>query len=278
MLSQDSTSVSSSPLRSQDHDRGLHEVDACVVSLSHPCARTLRVGAELATSADDPGWTAPNVAFRIQLEEEGRSISRIYTARAFSPALARVEFDVVLHGADSPMMRWAAAAQVGRRLRLIGPRANITIPRSKGRPVALFLDDSAIPALHSILQQWPQGITGTGWIATEDTHALAELPRVPGLQLHRLPAQADVLLHQARQLADPCAHIVWGAGERDEMRAIRQYFHAEAGLAKEDVAIAGYWKRGASNTEIDARRQDAYRQFLAAGGTLAEWDDLAIAI
>lgn len=45
----------------------------------------------------------------------------------------------MLHGADSPMMRWAARAQVGGALRLSGPRANLAIPRVKGRPVAMFL-------------------------------------------------------------------------------------------------------------------------------------------
>lgn len=152
----------------------------------------------------------------------------------------------------------------------------------RGPPAAaVFADDSAIPALYSVLKHWPSGITGVGWIATDDTHALGELPRIPGLQLHRIPVQggpADALLHQARELPNPTGHVVWGAGERDEMRAIRHHFQTTVGLAKQDVAIAGYWKRGASNTEIDAHRMAAYQKFIAAGGTLADWDDLAIAI
>ncbi|MBS7781442.1 siderophore-interacting protein [Acidovorax sp. CCYZU-2555] len=269
------------PRASEDHNRGLHEVDATVISLDLPSAHTLRVGIALATSADDPGWTLPNVAFRIHLDDRTGAVSRIYTARSFSAVQARVEFDVVRHGADSPMMRWAAFARVGDALRLTGPRANIQIPEARGRRVALFLDDAAIPALHSILHQWPAGTQGQGWIATDDTHALAELPRIAGLQLHRVPLQApgaQLLLQQARQLPDAASHVVWGAGERDEMRAIRQHFHTLVGLGKEDVAIAGYWKSGASNTEIDAQRQAAYGKFIAAGATLAEWDDLAIAI
>lgn len=266
---------------SEDHNRGLNEVDATIVSLERPSAHTLRIGIRLASSAEDPGWTLPNVAFRIHLDDLSGAVSRIYTARSFWAQQCRVEFDVVLHAADSPMMRWAAQARVGAGFRLTGPRGNITIPAANGRPVALFLDDAAIPALHSILHQWPAGTTGQGWIATDDTHAFAELPRIPGLQLHRLALEgpaAQLLLQQARQLPAPESHVVWGAGERDEMRAIRQYFHASVGLAKEDVAIAGYWKRGTSNTEMDARRQQAYGKFIAAGGTLAEWDDLAVAM
>lgn len=278
MLQKDQTTI---PRASEDHNRGLHEVDATIVSLDRPSVHTLRVGIALATSFEDPGWTLPNVAFRVHLDDRTGAVSRIYTARRFSAPQARVEFDVVRHGADSPMMRWAARARVGDALRLTGPRANIHIPAARGRRVALFLDDAAIPALYSVLHQWPAGTQGSGWIATDDTHALAELPRIAGLELHRVPLQApaaQLLLQQARQLPDAAGHVVWGAGERDEMRAIRQHFHTVVGLAKEDVAIAGYWKRGASNTEMDVLRQQAYVKFIAEGGTLAEWDDLAIAI
>lgn len=267
--------------RDEQHNRGLHEVGATVLGLIQPSSHILRVSLRLGDSAEDPGWALPNVAFRLHLEEGGRAISRIYTVRRFSAPAARVEFDVVMHGADSPMMRWAARARVGDTLRLTGPRSNITLPAANGRPVALFLDDSALPALYSVLQQWPAGVTGAGWIATDDAHALAELPRVPGLALHPLSPRGrpvDLLLQQARLLPDAARHVVWGAGERDEMRALRQHFHTVVGLRKEDVAIAGYWKRGASNTEIDAHRQDAYRKFVAAGGQLADWDDLAVPI
>lgn len=62
------------------------------------------------------------------------------------------------------------------------------------------------------------------------------------------------------------------------MRAVRSFFRTEHGLAKADVAVFGYWKRGTTNTQIDEQRLAAYEQMLADGGTLAELDDLALAI
>jgi hypothetical protein len=72
--------------------------------------------------------------------------------------------------------------------------------------------------------------------------------------------------------------VVWGAGERDEMREVRRFFRTGAGLAKEDVAVFGYWKRGTTNTQIDAERLAAYEKVLASGGTVTELDDLALPI
>ena len=275
------SSVAAQALRDQEHQRGLHQVDATIVSLLRPSAHTLRVGMQLGEVGDDPVWDAANVAFRVYPDAQAPALSRVYTVRSFVPQTRCAEFDVVMHGGDSPMMRWAAQAAVGQRLRLTGPRVNIVLPRAQGRPVALFCDDSGLPALYSILQRWPAGMRGVGWIASDDLHGLAELPSVAGLELQRLPLQGqgcDVLLQQALQLVTPEGYVVWGAGERDEMRAIRKYFQAEKGMDKADVAIAGYWKRGASNTEIDAERQNAYQKFTAAGGKLADWDDLGIAL
>lgn len=52
------------------------------------------------------------------------------------------------------------------------------------------------------------------------------------------------------------------------MRAIGQHFHHVAGLSKEQVLVAGYWKRGVSNTEIDQRRRQSVGQLIANDGTL----------
>lgn len=273
----------SGPLRNAEHDRGLHEVTAVVSAIARPVPSVLRVTASLVQSGDDASWALPNVAFRIHLDgAEYGGASRIYTVRSHDAAASAFTFDIVLHAHASPMMRWGAGLRVGDVFRLTGPRPQFTVPDGKGRKVALFLDETGIPALYAMLAQWPADATGIGWVVTDDAAAFAELPAVPGLALQRLGsahvAPDGPLAAQARMLAGPHDYVIWGAGERDEMRAIRQHFRIQAGLDKEQVLVAGYWKRGVSNTEIDARRRTSFDRLIANGGSLADFDDLAVEV
>ncbi|MEE4450996.1 siderophore-interacting protein [Novosphingobium resinovorum] len=265
-------------LRGEDHDAGLHDVRAVVESIEQSGVSILRIGARLQASAEDPAWSAANVAFRLHLNAGGEEVSRIYTVRDTDGA-GGFRFDVVLHEGSSPMMQWCAALRIGDVFGLTGPRPHMGIPETAGRKVALFLDETGIPALYSLLMRWPQGVTGKGWVVTRDVAAFAELPRIAGLDLEHLQPDdtAQILLARARDLADAADRVVWAAGERREMRAIRQHF-AALGVARQDLAITGYWGRGLSNTQIDERRKADYEGVLARGGTLADYDDLAVEI
>lgn len=265
------------------HDRALHAVAAVVTALARPVPSVLRVTARLAHSGDDTAWTQPNVAFRIHLDDAAYGgASRIYTVRDFDPATAALTFDIVLHEHASPMMRWGASLRAGDAFRLTGPRPQFCLPDGGPQKIAFFLDDTGIPALYAILRQWPGNASGVGWVATDDAAAFAELPVVPGLALQRIGtahvAPDGPLAARALTLAKPLDYLVWGAGERDEMRAIRQHFRSGSGLAKERVLVAGYWKRGVSNTDIDARRRQSFERLLANGGTVADFDDLAVEV
>ncbi|PNU02197.1 siderophore-interacting protein [Novosphingobium guangzhouense] len=268
----------SSALRGEDHDKGLHDVLAVVETIERPGFSVQRIGVRLQGSTQDPNWCVPNVAFRLHFRHEGEEISRIYTVRD-SDGAGRFRFDVVLHEGTSPMMQWVAGVKVGDSFALTGPRPHMSLPETGGRKMALFLDETAIPALYSLLQRWPDGVTGEGWVVTRDPVAFAELPRIDGLHLaHLYPVEGeDMLLRYARELPDAPDRVVWAAGERREMRAIRQHF-TTLGVSKKDVAITGYWGRGLSNTQIDERRKADYEAVLARGGTLSDYDDLAVEV
>ncbi len=157
---------------------------------------------------DDPTWSRPNVTVRMNLGPAFDDASRVYTVRSYDSASGSIVVDVVLHGQTSPMMRWAAALAVGDTFGLTGPRPHFLIPDVPGRRIALFLDGTAIPALHSIIEQLPTDVVGIGWVTTDDEVAFAELPALPpGLELHRVsadPTEPDgPLAVRARELANP---------------------------------------------------------------------------
>lgn len=263
------------PINSSDHDNGLHRLIVTVTGIEHPTPVLARVTLRVPGLRDDPTWHRPNVSLRLVLGPEHGDVTRVYTVRTASDETESIEVDVVLHGVDSPMMRWMRDLEIGHELELRGPRPHFQIPEHGGRPVALFLDDTAIPALFALLQAAPEGMHGVGWVATDDVVAFEELPQLPGLRLERI-APGTGFEAQFRGLDDPAGCVVWGAGERDEMRAVRSFFRKEHGLGKDDAAVYGYWKRGTSNTDIDAARLRVYTELLAAGGTVTEMDDLAI--
>ena len=150
------TSASAKAPLGEDHDRGLNDVVAVVERVERPTESILRIAVQLTSSADDPNWLRPNVAFRIQLGPHYDDVSRVYTVRTFDASSGSMTFDVVLHGHTSPMMRWADDRRVGDTFSLTGPRPHFLVPEIAGRRVALFADDTAIPALYSILLQWPE--------------------------------------------------------------------------------------------------------------------------
>ena len=72
-----------------------------------------------------------------------------------------------------------------------------------GKRVALFADETAIPAVYAILRAWPQGTSGTLWIETPEPGAVAELPQPKGVTCHLLRRQIlqlgqDFIQHGAR--------------------------------------------------------------------------------
>lgn len=267
----------SDAIQSADHNAGMHLVTGTITRLTEVSDQLCRVTLRAPEIAQDPTWTTPNVALRFRVGDGADQVSRVYTVRSCSVDDSAIDVDVVRHGTPSPMMDWLDRIEVGHTVDFVGPRPHFRIPEPNGRPVALFCDDTAIPALYAILQQPPADLAGIGWIATGDQPAFDELPQLPGLELRRI-APGQGFAAQLAELDAPEGHVVWAAGERDDMREIRSFFRTDCGLAKEDVSVFGYWKRGTSTTRIDQERLRAYEQALASGGTVTDLDDLALTV
>lgn len=263
--------------QSDDHNRGLQLGRATVVSFRDVTPQLARVVLRIPDLATEPNWLVPNVAIRFYLDERFDTSTRVYTVRSADAAAETIEVDVVKHGETSPMMQWIDTLQVGDTVKFGGPRPHFDIPETGGRDAVIFADATSLPALYAILEQADPQLAGRGWVATNDEGAFAELPVLPGLTLTRI-APGTGFTEQLATLTEPASVVVWGAGERDEMRAIRSFFRNDNGLAKDDVAVFGYWKRGTTNTQIDEKRVAAYEIALAEGRSVHDLDDLALAI
>ena len=273
-------------LSQPDHMRDMDRIEMEVVALHRPFASVTRVTGRIAPQ-DPAAWQPANQAVRIEVEQaEGlRPVSRIYTVRSFDPATCLLEIDFVMHEDDSPAMRWLRAAQAGDRVWMIGPRQHFVPNHAPGRRAAILADETAIPAVHAILNDWPAGAPGELWIETRDAAAAAELHLPAGVTLNLLlldsPAAAGStgrLVAAAKSvLQDRAGWTIWAAGERQEMRDLRD--HARAlGCPRGDVRVFGYWKKGMSSSEIDRIRLAEYGKLRARGDRMESLSDADLPI
>ncbi len=268
-------------LDQKDHMRDMQRTTLDVTGISSPYPSIARVTGRVDTS-DPQQWTVPNLAVRIEVDDlaAARPLSRIYTIRHFDPTRREVEIDVVLHDDDSPAMRWLRDLRVGDRVWMTGPRTHFVPPFTPGKRAALFADDTAIPAVFSILRAWPQGVPGAIWVEGCDRAAMDALPRVPGVARHFMLRDAAMaagttgrlFAAAASAITSPQDWTIWAAGERSEMRLLRTHFR-KLGLPPAALQVTGYWKHGMCSTELDRQRLAAYEAARAEGLTLEDMMD-----
>lgn len=272
-------------LQAQDHMQGMERLDMRVETVSQPYPSVRRVTGTISPS-DPKAWNHPNLAVRLEVEtpEGERPVSRVYTVRAFDEATNQVEIDFVIHTDDSPAMRWLATAKAGVSVYLVGPRPHFLPHLTPDGEVAMFADDTALPAVYAILTHWPQGARGTLYVETDDPEAFAALPKVAGVEAHllrRMPGtagRAGHLVTAARTFPLRKGLSIWAAGEREEIRAIRRHFTEVHGLSRDTVRVFGYWRKGISSSQIDRERLSRYEAMRQGGEGVTSFEDLDLSI
>ncbi|SSS40848.1 bauF [Acinetobacter baumannii] len=254
-----------------------------IVSIQTPYPSIVRIQGKINTLQPEL-WQAPNLAIRLIVNNppEGQPISRVYTVRSFNPVNAQIEIDFVKHEDLSPAMEWLNSAQVGTKIGLIGPRPHFIPNFTAKKHVVMFADDTAVPALYSILKQWELGISADIFIESFEKDIASQLPELEHVKIHSFhkehhTAQKGLLLKAAFALENYENITIWAACERNEARALRQFFLEDQHLNKNDVRIAGYWRDGVSSSELDKLRAQHYQEHIQQGKTLNEYDDLDLA-
>ena len=198
----------------------------------------------------EPGQTEPTRP----LPDGPRATSmRTYTPLAVRPEVHEVDVDFVLHG-EGPAAAWAAQAQVGQVLFLMGPGPGYAVPPEADEHL-LIGDASALPAFETILAALPPSARVRVLIEVADAaeerplHSAAQLEvrwvvRGPDSQ-H--PGQAlDAALRQAAP-PELQACSIYLACEAGAMRRLRGLLTDTLGVAKSRIVGRGYWKLGTLN-------------------------------
>jgi iron complex transport system ATP-binding protein len=134
------------------------------------------------------------------LPDADRNPIRTYTVRAVRSHLREIDVDMVLHGDGGPASRWVTAARPGDRITVVGPNADFDghhggvdfVPPVRTGCLLLAGDETAVPAIASILERLPAGAHG---------EVLLEVPTAA--DACALVAPAGVVVHWlAREGAD----------------------------------------------------------------------------
>jgi NADPH-dependent ferric siderophore reductase len=179
-----------------------------------------------------------------------RPTMRTYTPRRFDPRGPELDVDFVIHG-EGPASSWAAQAAIGQRLTVAGPGRSYSIDREADWYL-LVGDDTAIPALGTILEGLPAHIPATVLAEVVDRreeHPLTAprshtsvrwLPRGPD------PSAAGRPLEEALRglQLPPGSGRVYVACEASAMRRIRSHLLHERDLPKAHLVTRGYWRLG----------------------------------
>lgn len=172
-------------------------------------------------------------------------VARVYTVRRLDVAAGEMTVDILRHDGDAtPGSVFAMTAQPGDIVGAVGPAGDALPEASK---LFLFGDETAIPAIHRILDALPP--TGTASAVIEIAGPQERQPLPTGANIH-----IDWLQRGERSLSEAAALLtpgdlgkdgfVWAGCEFTDFKAIRRHCRTVLGLAKHRHLVTAYWRRG----------------------------------
>ncbi|WP_067548036.1 siderophore-interacting protein [Nocardia crassostreae] len=184
---------------------------------------------------------------------------RTYTVRSVDPAAQEIAIDFVYHGDEGVAGPWAARAEPGDTIDVLGP-GGAYAPRSDADWHLLAGDESALPAIAAACGALPLDSVGRVFVEIGGPADELTFQHPEGVELtwvYRGDAEPGAKLADA-VLAEPWCEgqvQVFVHGEANAvMHRIRPYIRKERGIPAEWASsISGYWRRG--------RTEEGFRQW-----------------
>ncbi|CAM4285052.1 Vibriobactin utilization protein ViuB [Mycobacterium basiliense] len=202
------------------------------------------------------------------LPPEKRPSVRTMTVRRIDAAAREIVIDVVVHGEHGIAGQWAATAQPGQRIHLMGPGGAYT-PNPSADWHLLAGDESALPAIAAALEALPANAVGKAFIEVAGPEDEIELTAPDSVQVNWVyrGGRADLISEDRAGDHAPLIEAVttaqWLPGQvhvfihgeaQTVMHNLRPYIRKERGVdAKWASSISGYWRRG--------RTEETFRQW-----------------
>jgi NADPH-dependent ferric siderophore reductase len=186
------------------------------------------------------------------LPEADRPVGAYYTVRRWRPDVHELDMLFVLHGDDGEGSSWAQRAKPGDVAALWGPRV-IFDPPDGTDWYLLVGDETGLPAISAILESLPAGchvevLLDVADVGDEQPLLTAAHANVRWLHRNGVEAGTHSALADAvrslpwHDLPSPGQLYAWGGAESRAVTAVRKFLRHEIGLAREQVAMTGYWR------------------------------------
>jgi NADPH-dependent ferric siderophore reductase len=190
------------------------------------------------------------------LPPEKRPSVRTITVRKVDAAACQIALDIVVHGEHGVAGTWAATAQPGQVIYLMGPGGAYT-PDPAADWHLLAGDESALPAIATALEALPANAIGKAFIEVAGPQDVVPLTAPEGdlVTEDRAGDFAPLIEAVTTTLWLPGQVHVFIHGEAQAvMHNLRPYIRKERGVdAKWASSISGYWRRG--------RTEETFRQW-----------------
>ncbi len=202
------------------------------------------------------------------LPPEKKPSVRTITVRQVDVEAHEIAVDIVMHGEHGVAGRWAASAQPGQPIYLMGPGGAYT-PDPAADWHLLAGDESALPAIATALEALPATAVGVAFLEVAGPEDEIPLTAPEGVQVNWVyrGGRADLVpedragdsapLIEAVTSAPwlPCQVHVFIHGEAQAvMHNLRRYIRTERGVDRQWASsISGYWRRG--------RTEETFRQW-----------------
>ncbi|MEW9519025.1 siderophore-interacting protein [Streptomyces tubercidicus] len=224
-----------------------------------------------------PGISYPEpfdiAQIRAELPRDQWPSTRTYTIRAWDPATRELTVDFVVHGDKGLAGPWAAAAQPGEEIFLLGP-GGAYAPEAGADWHLLAGDESALPAIAASLARMPAGIPVHAFIEVAGPEERQELDAPAGAEISWLYRGANPvgreLVAAIRALEFPSGRVqAFVHGEAGFVKELRRLLRVEHAIPREDLSISGYWRTGHDEDGWQAAKSEWNQQVEAEQETTA---------
>lgn len=198
--------------------------------------------------------TASNEAWMVQVMVMPKAVRpwvRNLTVRRLRAADLELDIEFALHGA-SPMTSWVRRVRPGDPAGVFDLGTTYRLPEHARRRL-LVGDESALPAILSILETDPRPLPTEVFVEVATAADIRPVPVPAGVHLHWLSRDDETLRPGARALDAVRERelpegplYVWTAGESRLATGVRRHLADDRGVPKRDISFHGYWRTGRS--------------------------------